>query len=170
DYEKSEMVIRHLLEDAGVIDLPNDATVEVRGIEAASDWHTARSGETYVGYGRSEGFGSPEGVVFDESRVYSVPSRLHVNEWALAGDWTVGREEAVSNAPKGRIAYRFHARDLHLILAPPSRDASARFRVLLDGQAPGDAHGLGVDELGNGVVSEPRLYLLIRQGGRITGR
>ena len=89
---------------------------------------------------------------------------------ALAGDWTVGREEAVSNAPNGSITYRFHARDLHLILTPPARGASARFRVLLDGQEPGDAHGLDVDEQGNGVVSEARLYQLIRQGGRITDR
>ena len=170
DYEKSEMVIRHLLEDAGAVDLPDDATVEIRGIEQPSDWHSVRSGETYVGYGRSSGFGSPEGVAFDEPQVYTVPARLHVNEWALAGDWTVGREEAVSNAPDARIAYRFHARDLHLILAPPEKDVSGRFRVLIDGAAPGEAHGLDVDEQGNGVVTEPRLYQLIRQPGRVADR
>ena len=102
--------------------------------------------------------------------MYTVPSRLHVNEWALAGEWTLGREEATSNAPNGRIAFRFHARDLHLILTPPAQQASARFRVLLDGSAPGDAHGLDVDADGNGVVEEPRLYQLLRQHGDITDR
>ena len=93
-----------------------------------------RSPETYLGLARSEGFASPGGAAFDEPRVYTVPSRLDVNQWALAGNWRLGHEEAVSNEPNGRIAYRFHARDLHLILAPPADDASARFRVLLDGQ------------------------------------
>jgi thiol-disulfide isomerase/thioredoxin len=170
DYEKSEMVLRHLLEDAGVVDLPDDAIVDVRGIEEPSDWHTVRSGETYVGYARSQGFGSPEGVAYDEPRVYTEPSRLRLNEWALAGDWTVGREEAVSNGPNGRIAFRFHARDLHLILAPPEKAASGRIRVLLDGQPPGDAHGLDIDEHGDGVVTEARLYQLIRQRGGIDDR
>jgi hypothetical protein len=170
-YTQSEQVVRHLLMDAGARDLPPDPTpVEPRALELPADWHSVRSGETYVGYARAEGFGSPEGVAFDEPRAYSVPSGLHINEWALAGDWTVGREEAVSNAPNGSITYRFHARDLHLILAPPARGASARFRVLLDGQEPCDAHGLDVDRQGNGVVSEARLYQLIRQAGRITDR
>jgi thiol-disulfide isomerase/thioredoxin len=170
-YRQSEQAIRHLLMDAGALDLPPDPTpVEPRDIELPGDWSSVRSAETYVGYARSEGFGSPEGVAFDESRVYSVPPRLHINEWALAGDWTVGREEAVSNAPNASITYCFHARDLHLILTPSSRGAPARFRVLLDGQAPGDAHGLDVDEQGNGVVTEPRLHQLIRQAGPITDR
>jgi thiol-disulfide isomerase/thioredoxin len=170
DYEKAEMVIRHLLEDAGVTDLPSDATVDIRGIEEPSDWRTVRSGETYVGYARSEGFRSPEGVAFDEARVYTTPSRLHLNEWALRGNWTVEREAAVSNAANGRLAYQFQARDLHLILTPPEKGVSGRFRVALDGQRPGDAHGLDIDEQGNGVVVEPRLYQLIRQSGRITSR
>jgi thiol-disulfide isomerase/thioredoxin len=170
-YEQSEQVIRHLLMDAGALALPPEPTpVEPRGIELPGDWNSVRSAETYVGYARSEGFGSPEGLRFDESRVYSVPPHLHLNEWALGGDWTVGREEAVSNAPNGSITFRFHARDLHLILTPPSRATSARFHVLLDGQAPGDAHGLDVDEEGNGVVTEPRLYQLIRQPGRVVDR
>ena len=127
------------------------------------------SPETYVGFARSEGLASPGGAAFDEPRDYTVPSHLHLNEWALAGNWTVRREDAVSNEAHGRIVYRFHARDLHVILAPPAL-ASARFRVLLDGQAPGDAHGLDVDEQGAGVVTEPRLYQLIRQGGHVTDR
>jgi thiol-disulfide isomerase/thioredoxin len=169
-YERSESVIRQLLGDAGAVGLPHDrAAVEARGIELPADWHNVRSPETYVGRARSEGFSSPEIAALDESRVFSVPERLHVNEWALAGNWTVGREEALSNEADGRIAYRFHARDLHLILVPP-RHGSARFRVLLDGRAPGDAKGLDVDEEGNGLVTEPRLYQLIRQSGHITDR
>ena len=103
------------------------------------------------------------------ARLHGAVAACTLNEWALAGNWTVRHEDAVSNEAHGRIAYRFHARDLHVILAPPAL-ASARFRVLLDGQAPGDAHGLDVDEQGNGVVTEPRLYQLIRQGGHVTDR
>jgi thiol-disulfide isomerase/thioredoxin len=170
-YEMSERAIRQLLSDAGAVDLPDDPVpVEARGIEIAGDWHNVRSGETYLGLARSQGFASPVLATIDEPRQYTVPARLHLNEWALAGDWTLGREEAVSNAANGRIAYRFHARDLHLILTPPAPHASARFRVLLDGQAPGDARGLDVDEDGNSLVTEPRLYQLIRQRGEITDR
>ena len=95
---------------------------------------------------------------------------MHVNGWALSGSWTLGREEAVNNEANGRIAYRFQARDLDLILQPPAQQASARFRVMLEGRPPRDAHGLDVDEDGNGVVTEPRLYQLIRQPGDITDR
>ena len=171
DDAKSEQAIRHLLMDAGAVDLPPDlAAVEVRGIEVPSDWHNVRSGETYVGYARGEGFASPEGAAYDESRVYTAPSDLRLNEWALAGEWTVGREVAVSNATNGRVAFRFHARDLNLILAPPSKNTSVQFCVSLDGQAPNDAHGLDADAEGNGVVRETRLYQLIRQNGLITDR
>jgi hypothetical protein len=171
DEERSEQVIRQLLADAGGHDLPvGPARVDARGIEVAADWPHVRSPETYVGLGRSRGFVSPEDAVFDEPRSYTIPSRLQLNEWALGGDWTVRREEAVSNGANGRIAYCFHARDLHLILVPPAQRASARFRVLLDGQAPGDAHGLDIDDGGNGVVDEPRLYQLLRQRGDITDR
>ena len=170
-YEMSERAIRQLLADAGAVDLPDDPVpVEARGIEIAGDWHNVRSGETYVGLARAQGFASPGLAAIDEPREYTVPPRLHLNEWALVGDWTLGREEAVSNAANGRIAYRFHARDLHLILTPPTGRTSARFRVRLDGQAPGDAHGIDIDEDGNGVVAEARLYQLIRQRGDITDR
>jgi thiol-disulfide isomerase/thioredoxin len=169
-YHESESVIRTLLADAGPVDLPDDPLpVEVRGIEVAADWDDVRSPETYVGLGRSEGFVSPGGA-FDEPRLYTAPPRLLVNEWALAGTWTVRREEAVSNETGGRITYRFHARDLNLILRPGEQQASARFRVLLDGRAPGDVHGLDVDAEGNGVVTEPRLYQLIRQNRPIGDR
>jgi thiol-disulfide isomerase/thioredoxin len=168
-YERSENVIRQLLTDAGAINLPRDhAPVDARGIERPADWDHLRSPETYLGRGRSERFASPDGAS-EEPGMYTVPSRLPVNHWALAGSWTLGGEEAVNNEAHGRIAYRFHARDLHLILEPPAQ-ATSRFRVLLDGQPPRDAHGLDVDEEGNGVVSERRLYQLIRQPGHITDR
>ena len=108
-------------------------------------------------------------MTFDVALVYEEPERLHLNDWALAGSWTIGREEGRCNEPNGRIGYRFHARDLHLILTPPE-GASARFRVTLDGQPPGAVHGLDVDENGDGVVTEPRLHQLIRQSGKITDR
>jgi thiol-disulfide isomerase/thioredoxin len=170
-YEKSEAITRHLLADAGPAELPDDlAPAEARGIELAADLHNVRSFETYVGFERSAGFASPEGIAYDDPQMYTVPSDLRANQWALAGEWTLGREAAVSNQANGRIAYRFHARDLHLILAPPAPTGSARFRVSIDGRAPGDAHGLDVDEEGNGVVAEPRLYQLIRQSGHIADR
>jgi len=170
-YERSERVIRHLLADAGAADLPGGpAPVDANGIEAPADWHNVRSPETYVGVARSMGFVSPGGGAFDEPRVYTAPRRLRINEWALAGNWTRGREAAVLNEPNGHIKYRFHARDLNLILAPPTEDAPVRFRVRLDGQAPHDAQGLDVDVNGNGIVREPRLYQLIRQSAPIHDR
>jgi thiol-disulfide isomerase/thioredoxin len=169
-YERSEYVIRQLLVDAGARDLAEDpATVVARGIETAADWQSVRSPETYLGLERSGGFASPERATPGVPRAYSVPSRLHLNQWALAGRWTVGPEDATCNEASGRIAYRFHARDLHLILTP-SAAAPARFRVRLDGRAPGDAHGLDVDEEGNGVVREARLHQLVRQAGDIADR
>jgi hypothetical protein len=102
--------------------------------------------------------------------VYAVPERLRLNQWALAGAWTVRRQAVVLNAPNGRIAYRFHARDLHLVMGPPAPGTPVRFRVRLDGQPPGAAHGTDVDDQGNGTVTHPRLYQLLRQPGRVTER
>ena len=169
-YERAEHVLRKLLEDAGAQDLPEPVQVEPRAFELPADWHHVRSPETYVGFARSQGFASPEQVGFDERREYTAPSRLRVNEWALVGPWTVGREAAVTNDAGGRIVYRFHARDLHLILVPPAEGGLAQFRVRLDGAVPGDAHGLDIDEDGNGNVTEPRLHQLIRQPGPIEDR
>jgi hypothetical protein len=163
-YQRSDRVIRQLLIDAGAIDLPaSPEPVDAEGIEAPADWSDVHSPETYVGFARSSGFSSPERVALDEARGYSAPPRLRTNEWALTGTWTVGAEGATSNEPSCHIAYRFHARDLNLVLAPPSQDAPVRFRVRLDGQAPSDAHGLDVDKHGDGIVRDPRLYQLVRQ-------
>jgi thiol-disulfide isomerase/thioredoxin len=166
-YERSERAIRHLLVNAGAEDLPPEVTVQADGIELAADWDNVRSPETYVGYARGSGFAGAD-LAYDEPHAYTLPVRLGLNEWALAGTWTIGGEGALSNEANGRIAFRFHARDLNLILVPPRTGTPARFRVLLDGQPPGGSHGLDVDGAGNGVVHEPRLYQLLRQPGRIT--
>jgi thiol-disulfide isomerase/thioredoxin len=167
-YQRTENVIRRLLTDAGAADLPAAVEpVDALGIEAAADWDHVGSSETYVGAARSVGFASPEGDGPGEPRAYTTPSRLQTNEWALAGRWTVAAEGAVSNEPGARITYRFHARDLNLILAPASEDRPARFWVRLDGEPPGCAHGLDTDEDGAGVVDRPRLYQLVRQPGAI---
>jgi Thioredoxin like C-terminal domain len=142
--------------------------VQGRGVEAPADWDELGSPETYLGYGRATNFASPGGVDRDVSLQYTVPDGLGLNHWALAGDWTVERETAVANSGGGRIAYRFHARDLHLVLAPGS--APVRFRVLLDGEAPGAAHGSDTDEQGDGTVTGPRLYQLVRQPSAVADR
>ena len=163
EYERSERVIQGLLADSGAKDVPRDlAPVVAYGFEEAADWSRLETPETYVGYGRAERFSSVRGTGFDERRVYTVPAHLGPNHWALSGDWTVGQEAAVLNEANGRIAFRFHARDLHLILRSRARQP-VPFCVRLDGQPPHAAHGLDVDEAGNGTVAEPRMYQLIRQ-------
>ena len=171
EYERSEIVIQQLLAAAGKGPASRElASVDARGIEAQADWDELGSPETYVGYGRGENFASPGGASPDLRREYTVPDRLAVNHWALAGDWTVGREATVLNAPDGRIVHRFRARDLHLVLAPAADDRPAPFRVRLDGEAPGIDHGVDTDERGEGIVTEPRLYQLIRQRPPIVER
>ena len=133
-------------------------------------WDSLRSPENYVAYERTENFASPGGAAFDQRRVYDTPARLRLNHWTLLGDWTVKRQATVLNEANGRIAYRFHARDLHLVMGPAVRGTSVRFRVLIDGQPPGAAHGIDVDDQGNGTVSEQRLYQLIRQPKPIADR
>ena len=171
DYEKSEKVIQQLLAEAGAGDIDlKPVALDARGVEAAADWENLRSPETYVGYLRAENFSFPGGAVEDKARVYALPARLALNHWALSGDWTVENQAAVLNRPHGRIAHRFHARDLHLVMGPGARGSSVRFRVLIDGQPPAAAHGLDVDEQGNGTISETRLYQLIRQPKPIADR
>jgi thiol-disulfide isomerase/thioredoxin len=170
-YEQSEMVIQRLLTEAGIDGIDRElVSVEGSGIEAAADWGSLRSPENYVGYARTEGFASPGGLAYDMRRVYAAPARLRLNEWALSGDWTVGQQAALLNVANGRIACTFHARDLHLVMGPVARGASVRFRVLVDGEPPGAAHGGDLDEQGNGTASEQRLYQLIRQPQPIADR
>ena len=171
DYAQSERMIQRLLAEAGAGGVSQElVSVVGRGVEAAADWDNLRSPENYVGYGRTQNFASPGGAAMDQRRVYSAPARLGRNHWALSGDWTVGRGAIVLNETNGRIAYRFHARDLHLVMGPAAPGASVRFRVLVDGQPPGAAHGLDVDDQGHGMVTEPRLYQLIRQPQSIMDR
>ena len=170
-YEQSEMVIQRLLAEAGAGGLSEDlVSPDARGLEVAADWGTLKSPENYVGYARTQSFASPGGATMDKPRVYGLPTRLRLNEWALSGDWTMKSEVVVLNKPNGRIAYRFHARDLHLVMGPAAPGSSVRFRVLIDGQPPGAAHGGDVDERGEGTVTEQRLYQLIRQQRPIADR
>ena len=170
-YELSEMLLQHLLAEAGIGGFDHElVSVDARGAEVAADWGSLRSPETYVGSERTENFASPGGAVLDKRHVYTAPARLRLNQWALVGEWTVGREATVLNEANGRIAYRFHARDLHLVMGRASRGTSVRFRVFLDGQAPGAAHGSDIDDQGNGMVTDQRLYQLIRQPGPIVDR
>jgi thiol-disulfide isomerase/thioredoxin len=171
DYERSEMVLQQLLAAAGSGGFDRSAAaVEGQGAEAAADWANLKTPETYVGSEQAERFASPGGAAVGRPKVYSVPDRLGLNQWALAGDWTVDRASAVSNEADGRIAYRFHARDLHLVMGPARRGASVRFRVTLDGQAPGDAHGVDTDEQGYGILDYQRMYQVIRQPAPIMDR
>jgi thiol-disulfide isomerase/thioredoxin len=171
DYELSERVIQQLLGEAGLGEVDRElVSIDPGGVEAAADWETLGSPETYVGYARAESFASPSGLAPDRSRVYDEPSTLGLNQWSLGGDWTVGNQPAVLNEAGGRITHRFHARDVNLVMGPPAGGGSARFRVLIDAEPPGPAHGLDVDDQGNGTVNEARLYQLIRQGGPITDR
>ena len=171
EYEQSERIIQQLLAEAGCGGIGHElVSVDARGVEAAADWGSLKSPENYVGYERTENFASPGGAVLDKRRVYAVPARLRLNHWALSGDWTVEKQATVLNKANGRIAYRFHARDLHLVMGPAARGTSVRFRVLIDGQPPGAAHGIDVDDQGNGTVTEQRLYQLIRQPKPIADR
>src|SRR4051812_20431732 len=163
-YEESERVIQRLL---GVERDP--VSVEGLGLEAAADWDQLRTPETYLGYERGERFASPSAAAFDERRAYEVPEPLPSNHWALAGEWTIGRENAVLDQAGGSIAYRFDARDAHLVLSPAARDPIP-FRVLLDGEAPGPSHGVDVDEDGNGRLVDGRLYQLVREHDRVRER
>ena len=169
-YDQSETILQQLLAEAGREVSPDLVPVKPQGIEAPADWQNLRSPETYVGYARMGSFVSPGGPMPDKPRVYVAPAALGLNEWALTGDWTIGREATTLNLAPGRITHRFHARDLHLVMGPPPDRSPVRFRVLLDGQAPEASHGLDVDDQGNGTVTEPRLHQLIRQSGVIRTR
>jgi thiol-disulfide isomerase/thioredoxin len=170
-YEECERIVQQLLREAGSDGIPEDlVSVADEGFEAQADWASLDSPETYLGYNQARNFASPGGAKIDEARTYAVPERLNLNQWALAGDWTVTRGATVLNGADGRIAFRFHARDVNLVLGPRARGTSVPFRVLIDGQPPGDAHGLDVDEQGRGEVSQQRLYQLIRVPGSITDR
>jgi thiol-disulfide isomerase/thioredoxin len=162
-YEECERVVQGLLGEAGRSDVGNDlVSVADEGFEAQADWATLGSPETYLGYEQGENFGSPGGAALDEPRSYVAPDPLELNQWALSGDWTIETRASVSNGADGRVAFRFHARDVNLVMGPRARGESVPFRVLVDGEPPGAAHGLDVDEQGRGTVAQQRLYQLVR--------
>jgi thiol-disulfide isomerase/thioredoxin len=171
EYEQSERIIQELLAEAGRSGFSHElVSLDPQGAEVGADWSDLRSPENYVGYERTENFASPSGAAPDKRHDYASPARLKLNHWALSGDWTMQREGIVLNKPNGHIVYSFHSRDLHLVMGPAVPGMSVRFRVLIDGQPPGAAHGVDVDDQGNGTVTEPRMYQLIRQSNHIVDR
>ena len=172
NYEEPESRIRQLLAAAGRDGATDrhSVSIEARGPEVGADWGSLQSPETYLGHHKAENFASPGGATVNRRHVYAVPTRLRLNQWALAGEWTVKSEAAVLNAAGGRIAFRFHARDLHLIMGPSERRGTVGFRVLIDGQPPAAGHGSDVEDSGKGTVTEQRLYQLIRQSEPIADR
>jgi len=171
DYAESEKVIQQLLAEAGRGNLPVDmVSVNATGAEAAPDAADVQSPETYIGFARSENFASPGGAVGDTPHVYSTGDLKQLNDWGLAGDWTVGGQSATLNKTDGAISFRFHARDLHLVLGPSADGKPVRFRVTIDGAKPGESHGADVNADGEGVVTDHRLYQLVRQSGPVMDR
>src|ERR1700689_1769672 len=171
DYAESEKVIQQLLAEAGKGNLPADVvSVSATGAEAASDEADVKSPETYIGFARSENFASPGGAVGDTPHLYSTGDLSRLNDWGLSGDWTVGGQSATLNKTDGAISFRFHARDLHLVLGPNADGKPVRFRVTIDGAKPGESHGADVNADGEGVVTDHRLYQLVRQSGPIMDR
>jgi thiol-disulfide isomerase/thioredoxin len=171
DYAESEKVIQQLLAEAGHANASNIAigiaSTGAQGVQAAADNADMQSPETYVGYQRAENFASPGGEVEDKAHTYAAPSQPAVNDWGLAGSWNVGAEQATLVAASGRIVYRFHARDLHLVLGPGKDGKPVRFRVSVDGAAPRASHGTDVAADGSGIVTGQRLYQLVRQTGQV---
>ena len=163
-YAESERVLQ------GLLGIERDlVSVEGLGAEAEADWEHLRSPEAYLGYARSEHFASPEGASFDRRRAYALPERLPADHWALGGEWTIGRECVVLEQAGGRIAYRFEARDAHLVLSHGT-GRPIPFRLLLDGEVPGAAHGVDIGTDGAGVLTDGRLYQLVREPGTVRER
>jgi len=171
EYAESERVIQQLLREAGAAKVADGLiNASAEGVQLAPDMTEVQSPETYVGYQRAEHFVPETSLVPDKVSAYSAPSQLALNDWSLDGQWNVGPERATSSAPASRIVYRFHARDLHLVLGLGADHKPVRFKVLVDGKAPGDAHGTDVAPDGSGNVTEQRLYQLVRQTGGVTDR
>ena len=168
DYDQSEKWIQKLLKEANGTPMATGAVnVQGEGVQAAADMRDVRSPETYIGYERAQSFSSPGGIKRDAAKTYIEPKHPSVNDWGLAGAWIVHPQVAILDSAGGTITFRFHARDLHMVLGPSDDGKPARFRVTIDGQAPGENHGVDTDAQGNGVVSAHRLYQLVRQKGAI---
>ncbi|SEG68432.1 cytochrome c biogenesis protein CcdA [Bosea lathyri] len=170
-YDQSEQAIRRLLAEANAPGAADGRQpVEGQGTQKEADWANLRSPETYLGHDKAERFASPGGLTRDAPREYQHPATQPGNFWSLSGNWTVGSEFAVPNAAGGGLRYRVHARDLHLVLVPGSPDRPVRFRIRIDGAAPGASHGADTDEQGFGTVRDGRLYQLVRQAGPVATR
>ncbi|MFJ3010912.1 cytochrome c biogenesis protein DipZ [Pseudomonas fluorescens] len=171
DYAESERVIQQLLREAGAKTVADGLiNADAQGVQMAPDMNQVLSPETYVGYQRAEHFVPQTSLVPDKVATYNPPADLTLNDWSLGGQWAVGAERATASAPASRIVYRFHARDLHLVLGPNADGKPVRFKVSIDGQAPGDAHGVDVAADGSGRVTEQRLYQLVRQIDEVKDR
>jgi len=171
EYAMTEMVIQQLLTAEGVEAVDLDlVSVDASGLAQAADWHNLRSPETYLGSARLSGLVSPDRAQPEAPHDYTTPTGLGLNQWALSGRWTIWQHAATSNEPDGRIAFRFYARDLNLVMGPTDPGTSIAFRVSLDGTSPRHHHGVDVDEQGEGIVTQQRLYQLIRQTGSIEDR
>ena len=163
-YEHSESVIQALLAETGATGFdPAPLVIDAAGVEAAADWDNVGSPETYVGVARRNNFVSTRSAGFEASQALTIPEQLSLNQWGLAGDWSIGQESATSHAADGRIAFRFRARDVNLVMGSASAGGTVRFRLRIDGDAPGRDAGLDICPAGNGLVAEPRLYQLVRQ-------
>jgi hypothetical protein len=160
NYDGIERTIQRLLGEAGKRTDGKLINVQPRGLEVAADYGTLRSGENYLGYRQGEGFASD--ALEDGAKTYSVPAKLSLNQWALNGNWTIRDRPVVLNQANGSIAYRFHGRDVNLIMGPPAKDRAVRFTVRVDGKAPGASHGEDTDAKGIGTVAQQRCYQLIR--------
>jgi len=168
EYAMTEMAIQQLLAEAGATDVPRDLVmVEPAGLEVPADYRTLRSAETYLGYGQATGFAAPDGLRPDRSHAYGRPTGLILNSWAPSGTWTITERAAVLAAAGGRLAFRFQARDVNLVMGPPADGTSIPFRVFLDGRPATDARGTDVAGDATGAVTAQRTYQLIRQPGAI---
>jgi len=167
DYAQSERVIQTLLRESGARNL-DESLVRISAVgPEAPPSNDIRSPETYTGFARTQNFASPERMGRDSSKTYSLPARLGLNHWGLGGSWRVGAESARLEAAPGKIAFRFHSRDLHMVLGPPKNGMPVRFRVKLNGAAPGEDHGWGCGSDGMGEIREARMYQLVRQKGPV---
>jgi thiol-disulfide isomerase/thioredoxin len=170
-YEECERAIQKLLRVAGAENIDDElVSVDPDGYEAQADWDALGSPETYLGYSQGRNFAGDSRAAFDEPHTYAAPESLELNNWALSGEWTIESGACVSNGVGGRLSFRFHGRDVNLVLAPPEGDAAVRFRVTIDGEEPGPAHGIDTDERGDGTLVESRMYQLVRQPGPIVDR
>jgi thiol-disulfide isomerase/thioredoxin len=170
EYDRCEHVIQELLRENGATGFATDSVRPSADGAEAPPSEDVRSPETYVGYARAEAFASPERVNEDAARIYTLPTRLSLNHWGLGGSWNVGAESAALQEAPGKIAFRFHSRDLHMVIGPSKDGKPSRFKVRLDSAAPGEDHGVDSAADGAGDVRQPRMYQLIRQKGPIRDR